>query len=95
MRNIHDLSRRRPSAARPRPPTLARLERIVRRLDAAMGELNHYLGAVAIGLLVLNLTALVLLAPRLTAPRVRAASGCSAPAEMSVPAVNAELRAGT
>jgi len=59
-------SRRRPSAARRLAlPGADRLGRLARRLDDVMGEINHYLGALAIGLVVLNLTALMLLAPYL------------------------------
>ena len=80
---------------RSRSPTFVRLGRLARRIDDAMGEVNHYLGALAIGLLVLNLTALLLLAPRLTAGRVRSALGCGASAQSSLSVLNAELRAGT
>ena len=67
MRRAPLPSRRRPAAARRLAlPSADQLGRIARRLDDVMGEINHYLGALAIGLVVLNLTALVLLAPRLS-----------------------------
>jgi hypothetical protein len=63
-----------------------------------MGEINHYLGALAIGLLVLNLTALVLLAPHL---RLRGSAyfptrpPAWAAAPSPVATIDAAIRSGT
>lgn len=88
MRRAPLPSRQRPSAARRLAlPSADQLGRLARRLDDVMGEINHYLGALAIGLVVLNLTALVLLAPYLQLRRAAyfqnpaaCASGAEAPA---------------
>jgi hypothetical protein len=88
-----------PGARRLALPSTAQLGRLARRLDNAMGEINPYLSALAIGLLVLNLTALLLLAPYL---KLRGSAyfpmrppACATTAENPIATINAIIRSGT
>jgi hypothetical protein len=80
-------------------PSAAQLGRLARRLDDVMGEINPYLGALAIGLLVLNLTALLLLAPYLqlrhSAYFPGPAPACAAGEPSPVATIDAAMRSGT
>ena len=87
-----------PGARRMRSPS-NQLGRLARRIDDAMGEINPYLSALAIGLLVLNLTALLLLAPYLQLRRSAyfqgAPAACTTGAGSTLSTIDAGLRSGT
>lgn len=88
-----------PGARRGRLPNGARLGRLARRIDDAMGEINPYLSALAIGLLVLNLTALLLLAPYLQLRRSAyfqaPPAACAIGTASTLSTIDAGLRSGT
>jgi hypothetical protein len=56
-----------------------------------MGEINYYLSAMAIGLVVLNLTALLLLAPSLQIRRVTYSENCAAATEASTRPLDVQM----
>ena len=96
MRKTDGMSRQQRAAERRlRSPSVAQLGRLAHRVDVVMGEINYYLSAMAIGLVVLNLTALLLLAPYLQIRHVayfqNPAAGCAAGAEASARPLDAQM----
>ena len=96
MRKTDGMSRQQRAAERRlRSPNVAQLGRLAHRVDGVIGEINYYLSAMAIGLVVLNLTALLPLAPSLQIRRVtysqNPAAGCAAATEASTRPLDAQM----